>query len=79
MRGGKRLGPPLPLADSRDHFRAEFATVPERHKALRSPERYPIRVGEGLGRLTQTVVAEAKRRELRTFDPGRAVRSVRPS
>jgi hypothetical protein len=64
MRNGERAGPPLPLAESRRHFRAEFASLPERHKALRSADRFEVRISDRLGRLTQDVVAEVRRREL---------------
>jgi nicotinate phosphoribosyltransferase len=71
MRKGKRLGPPVPLAESRERFRAGFALFPDRHKALRSPEPYRVRFSEGLDRLTREVVAEALQREL----PARGRRS----
>jgi nicotinate phosphoribosyltransferase len=64
MRGGKRLGPPVSLAESRVLFRAGYARLPDAHKVLRGPESYPVRFSEGLERLTQEVVAETVRREL---------------
>jgi nicotinate phosphoribosyltransferase len=72
MAGGERLGPPEPLAAAREQFRREFAALPERHKALRSPERYEVRVSEHLEELTRRVVEETKRREgIVTAEPPR--------
>ncbi len=63
MKDGKRLGQPVSLKESRTHFSNEFARLPERYKALRSPEHFPVRISEELDRLTRDVVAETKRRE----------------
>jgi nicotinate phosphoribosyltransferase len=63
MVGGERFGRPEPLAAARERFRREFAALPERHKALRSPERYGVQVSEHLEGLTRRVVEETKRRE----------------
>ena len=38
MRGGERTGPTPTLAELRERFAVNFARLPERHKALRSPE-----------------------------------------
>ena len=42
MHDGKRTGPAPTLADLRERFAAGFARLPERYKALRSPELYPV-------------------------------------
>ena len=42
MRGGKRVEAAPSLASLRERFAAEFARLPERHKALRAPERYTV-------------------------------------
>ena len=42
MQGGRRIVPALPLAELRERFAANFARLPERYKAPRSPELYPV-------------------------------------
>jgi nicotinate phosphoribosyltransferase len=64
MRAGKRLGPDPPLEELRHRFRQEFARLPERHKALRSPAPYDVRLSEALRSLQERVVEETKKREL---------------
>jgi nicotinate phosphoribosyltransferase len=64
MRGGKRLRPDPSLEELRRSFREEFACLPERHKAIRAPEPYPVRTSEGLRQLQQRVVLETKGREI---------------
>lgn len=64
MQGGKRLAPEPELNELRQRFGREFASLPERHKLLRSPETYDVRLSEELERLRQQVVREAQRREL---------------
>jgi nicotinate phosphoribosyltransferase len=64
MREGKRLGPGPTLEELREKFRQEFACLPRRHKALRSPDPYDVRVSEELDRLQQRIVREAKEREI---------------
>ncbi len=68
MADGRRLGPPDSLEALRDHFREEFAAIPEACKALRDPGRYEVRVSDQLERLRQEVVHEARRRELGAAD-----------
>jgi nicotinate phosphoribosyltransferase len=63
MRAGKRLVPEVPLEELRQRFRKEFACLPERHKALQSPELYEVRISEGLEQLRQRVVRETRERE----------------
>jgi nicotinate phosphoribosyltransferase len=64
MRRGKRLGPSVTLNELCRRFRQEFACLPERHKALRSPELYDVRISAELDRLQQRIVQETKAREL---------------
>jgi nicotinate phosphoribosyltransferase len=64
MRDGKRLGPDATLGELRQRFRNEFACLPERHKALRSPQPYEVRISEDLEQLRQRVVQNTKEREL---------------
>jgi nicotinate phosphoribosyltransferase len=64
MRGGKRLRPGPTLDEIRERFRQQFASLPERHKALRSPEPYDVQTSAELERLRQRVVEETKNREI---------------
>jgi nicotinate phosphoribosyltransferase len=64
MRGGKRLGPVASLEELREGFRVQFAQLPERHKALRSPERYAVAISAELENLQHCVVLETQKREL---------------
>lgn len=66
MRGGKCLRPAASLEELRNRFRAEFASLPERHKALRAPELYDVRISKDLEELQQRVVRQTKERELGT-------------
>lgn len=42
MRGGRRTASAPPLAEMRERFAVNFARLPERYKALRSPPLYPV-------------------------------------
>jgi nicotinate phosphoribosyltransferase len=64
MRAGKRLGPDPALAELREAFRREFAALPERCKALRSPGRYEVAVSPELERLQERVARATREREL---------------
>jgi nicotinate phosphoribosyltransferase len=64
MGGGRRVGPHVPLAESRLRCRTEVANLPDRHKALESPAPFEVRFSEKLARLTREVVSETRRREL---------------
>jgi nicotinate phosphoribosyltransferase len=61
---GRRVGPPVALAESRRRCRVGFASLADRHKALRAPEPFGIRVSDELRRLTADVTAEVQQREL---------------
>jgi nicotinate phosphoribosyltransferase len=63
MRDGKRLQPSPALEELRQRFRREFACLPERHKALKSPDPYEVAISQELQKL-QRRVEEVKRREL---------------
>ncbi len=56
MRGGKRTSPSPTLKQLRERFAREFARLPERHKALRSPEHYEVSVSAELEALRERVV-----------------------
>ena len=59
MRDGKRLGRASTLQRAREYFAEEFGRLPDRHKALRSPPRYPVGVSAGLERLRRALTKEA--------------------
>ncbi len=56
MRGGKRTAPSPTLKELRERFAREFARLPDRHKALRSPEPYNVSVSQDLEKLRSEVV-----------------------
>jgi nicotinate phosphoribosyltransferase len=64
MKSGRRLQPPASLGDLRERFRAVFAQLPDRHKALRSPALYDVSVSSDLEALARRVVEDTHRREL---------------
>jgi len=64
MEGGKRTGPDPSLEDLRQRFRAEFACLPEKHKALRSPEKYEVQVSPRLEQLRESISQETKQHEI---------------
>jgi nicotinate phosphoribosyltransferase len=64
MAGG-RITRPLPtLSESRDYFQAQFARLPETHKALQDPTPYPVSLSPGLTELQSRVERQIRRREL---------------
>jgi hypothetical protein len=67
MTAGRRLCPDPSLAELRRLFRQEFACLPERHKMLKAPEPYDVRISEGLGALQERTVQETTGRELRNL------------
>lgn len=58
MVGGKLVRPMPSLSQIAERFRAAFAALPERHKALRNPAEYPVEVSPALQALTRRVEAE---------------------
>lgn len=62
MAGGKRLKPDPTLEELRQFFRREFGCLPERHKALQSPEAYEVRASPALQQLQQKLVREMTER-----------------
>jgi nicotinate phosphoribosyltransferase len=64
MRAGARLRPDPSLEELRERFRREFVSLPERHKALESPETYNVGISQELEELQRRIVAETKKREL---------------
>jgi nicotinate phosphoribosyltransferase len=77
MEGGKRVMPDPTLEELRNRFRREFACLPQRHKALRSPEGYDVRISKELEQLRQRVVRETTARELSPGGEGRAATLLR--
>jgi nicotinate phosphoribosyltransferase len=63
MTGGRRLEPAPSLRQLRDRFRAEFAALPEPHKALRAPAHFEVTISSELESLQRQVVEETLRRE----------------
>jgi nicotinate phosphoribosyltransferase len=60
-----RITRPLPsLTESRDYFQAQFARLPEAHKALQDPTPYPVSLSVGLKELQSRVVQQIRQREL---------------
>lgn len=64
MRNGKRLLPQTSLDDLQQRFLAEFSSLPDQHKALRSPQPYDVRISSRLQEFRDQVVQETKKREL---------------
>jgi nicotinate phosphoribosyltransferase len=71
MVGGKRVTADPTLEELRSHFRQEFACLPQRHKALRSPEVYEVRISQELEDLRQRIVRETTEREINSGQEGR--------
>ena len=71
MEGGSPVTPDPTLEELRQRFRREFACLPQRHKALRSPELYDVRISKELEQLRQRVVRETKEREINSSGDGR--------
>ena len=59
MAGGVRTGPSAPLADFRNRFRDEFASLDSRFKDLRRPPHFPVSISPRLQRMTAEVREEA--------------------
>lgn len=69
MADGKRLAEEESLEASRWRFANEFAYLPERHKALRSPQMYEVRTSAALQRLREQVVRETEKRAGSVIEP----------
>ena len=63
MRDGRRVAPLPALEELRERFRGEFARLPDKHRALRSPARYEVVISKELQRLQSKVGLEAMERE----------------
>jgi len=72
MEGGSPVTPDPTLEELRQRFRREFACLPQRHKALRTPELYDVRISKELEQLRQRVVRETKAREIGSGGEGKA-------
>lgn len=55
MRAGKRLGPPRPLDEIREHARVQLAALPEALRDLQGDEAYPVRVSPAIRALADAV------------------------
>ena len=66
------MRPDPTLEELRERFRREFACLPQRHKALRSPEAYEVQISKELEQLGQRVVRETTGRELSSGGDGGA-------
>jgi nicotinate phosphoribosyltransferase len=77
MEGGRRVTPDPTLEELRKRFRREFACLPQRHKALRSPEVYDVRISKELEQLRQRVVRETTAREIGSDGEARQATLVR--
>lgn len=64
MREGRRLAADPPLSALRQRFQAELAALPPGCKALRQPQRYPVRRSPALEQLLQQTRAAIQQREL---------------
>jgi nicotinate phosphoribosyltransferase len=55
MKGGRRVGPPLPLADIRARAQQELASLPDSLRSLDEAPPYDVRISAALRELTQGV------------------------
>jgi nicotinate phosphoribosyltransferase len=56
MEGGQVRGKRPALKDIRERFRAEFARLDEKIKAVRAPATYPVEISPGLQRLRDETI-----------------------
>ena len=56
LRNGRTVTPSPPLPEIRRHFSHEFAALPERLKALKSPPRYKVQITDRLEALRRNLV-----------------------
>ena len=64
MNAGIRAEPRRSLSEIRERFAAEFAELPQAHKALKDPEPYPVGLSEELERLQSETVQAVIGKEL---------------
>jgi nicotinate phosphoribosyltransferase len=64
MRRGEIIRPLPSLHESRKHFQAQMARLPETYKALENPPVYPVELSPGLKDLQSRVEAKLRQREL---------------
>jgi nicotinate phosphoribosyltransferase len=64
MAGGRRTGPPEALGAARERLLAEFARLPEAHKALEDPEPFPVSLSRALRESQEQVVHHVREKEL---------------
>jgi hypothetical protein len=63
MKNGRLLDSAPSLQSLRDNFRVWYASLPERHKALISPEPYDVQLSPKLSSLTRKTVSATRQRE----------------
>jgi nicotinate phosphoribosyltransferase len=71
MQQGKRVTPAPTLDELRSRFHRQFACLPLRHKGLRLPDTYDVRISAELDQLRQRVVRETIAREIDARAQGR--------
>ncbi len=64
LRRGKLIRSLPSLKDSREHFQAQFARLPEPYKALENPPAYPVELSPGLKDLQSRVECKLRHGEL---------------
>ncbi len=64
LRQGRIIRPLPSLNNSRKHFQAQFARLPEPYKALEGPPVYPVELSPGLKDLQSRVETKLRQREL---------------
>jgi nicotinate phosphoribosyltransferase len=60
MRGGRRLAPPTPLAESRARAAAELARLPQASRSLDDAPPYPVTIAPALRALADAVDAQTR-------------------
>jgi nicotinate phosphoribosyltransferase len=61
MENGRRIVPSPSMVEIREHAQRMLARLPLRHKELKDPEPYPVKVSEQLERLLHQVEKEARK------------------
>ncbi|HEY0666408.1 MAG TPA: nicotinate phosphoribosyltransferase [Gallionella sp.] len=61
MRGGRRIGPAMELADIRSHAADNLARLPEALRQLREPSTYPVEISPALRELAAQVDRDSTR------------------
>lgn len=64
MENGRRIDAPDPLERIRERFHSDIRDLPEKYKALRRPDRYPVSVGSRLTELSERMDRELAAKEI---------------